>query len=91
MATTKKDLKKEEKSKCLAHGQLSERCGKGKPISLVYRGKDATHNEVDDDITSVISLLMEETVKQTTLADKQFLNTVPTSSRKGRRFKGQLQ
>ena len=47
--------------------------------------KEAAHNEADNDVSSLLSSLMEDTAKQTTMAKKYFLNSVSSFPKKGRR------
>ena len=53
-------------------------------LALICDSQDTAHKVVDNNLSSLLSILTEDTAKQTTLAKKHFLKSVPTSPKKGR-------
>ena len=83
--TGNKKLRKDEKSKCLAHGKFYERYSRFSHLASVCRRRKTAHYEVNEEVHAMMSsILMVDKTRQNNLAKKHFLNSAATSQKKGR-------
>ena len=82
-----RDLKKEEKDKCLAHGKHCEKCGKKNHLAAVCKSKDVAYSEAEaeQDAISLLNLDTEGSRASARLAERHNLNGIGSAPPKHRR------